>query len=256
MTPTDGLPAAEAARRDAALEALHHAHQRLVRSVDSLPEDQWRAASLLPDWTRAHVVAHLALNGEALAATLEAREHGQVRPVYPSQERRDADIEALAKRDVGEIRERLFAATTRFRDACASLLPRQWAGTVPRLPDGPAWPASDLPATRWREVEIHHADLDLDYSHRDWPADFAADLLDQVVLDHAGGDSEPFSVRADDLGRSWSVGAEEPVVSGTAADLGWWLVGRGHGERLSCTAADLPHLGPWRRASGATAPRS
>ena len=238
MSPTDGPTS----------DALHQADQRLVRTVDSLPDEQWRAASLLPDWTRAHVIAHLALNGEALAATLEAKERGEVRPIYPSQERRDADIMALAQRDVAEIRDRLFAATSRFRDACASLLPSQWEGTVLRLPGGPAWPASTLPGTRLREVEIHHADLDLTYSHRDWPADFAAALLDTVTADHAAGESDAFSIHADDLDRTWSLGAATPVVSGTAADLGWWLVGRGHGEQLRSSGADLPHLGPWRRA--------
>lgn len=238
----------------AQLDGLHLADQHLIRTVDSLPEAQWRAASLLPDWTRAHVIAHLALNGEALAATLEAKERGEELPVYPSDVRRDSDIAALAQLDAGEIRERLFAATTRFRDACTSLLPSQWEGTVLRLPAGPAWLATKLPETRRREVEIHHADLDLDYTHRDWPEDFLTDLLDEVTQDHAAGKSEDFAVRAVDLDRTWAVGAAEPVISGSAADLGWWLVGRGHGERLTSSESDLPHLGPWRRAPEPEAP--
>lgn len=235
----------------AELEGLGHADQHLVRTVDSLPEDQWRAASLLPDWTRAHVIAHLTLNAEGLAGALEALERGEVLPVYPTNERRDADIAELAKRDTGEIRERLFASTTRFRDACASLLPSQWDATVLRLAKGPAWPAPSLPGTRRREVEIHHADLDLDYSHRDWPADFSAALLDQVTRDHQAGSSDDFAVHAADLDRTWTVGAAAPVVSGKVGDLAWWLIGRGHGERLSSTETDLPHLGPWLRAPDA-----
>ncbi len=232
----------------AQLEALHHADQRLVRTVDSLTDAQWRSTSLLPDWTRAHVVAHLALNAEGLAGALEGIDRGEVVPVYPTQERRDADILDLARRETTEIRERLFAATTRFRDAVTSLTGSQWDQTVLRLAKGPEWPASSLPGTRYREVEIHHADLDTHYTQRDWTPDFAADLLDQVTLDQAVSGGDRFAVRATDLGRTWQVGADQPVVEGLAADLGWWLVGRGHGEGLTSSDGELPHLGPWQRA--------
>lgn len=250
MSPSPDLEARIAQQ----LEAVHHCDQRLVRTVDSLTEAQWRGMSLLPDWTRAHVVAHLALNAEGFSGALEAIDRGEVVPIYPTEERRDADIAALAAREPGEIRERLFAATTRFRDAVAGLMGSQWDNTVLRLAKGPAWPATNLPETRRREVEIHHADLDTAYSQRDWAPDFCADLLDQVTGDHSAGKTEAFSIRAEDLDRSWSLGADAPVVSGTAADLGWWLIGRGHGERLTSTETDLPHLGPWRRAPEAPTP--
>lgn len=227
---------------------LHRSEQRLLRTVDSLEPEQLAGPSVLPGWSRAHVVAHLALNAEGLAGALDglAREH--VVPVYRSNEARDHDIEALAQGDPSEIRARLFAAGQHLRDALEALDPPQWGGNVPRLPGGPPWPVATLPETRRREVEIHHADLDAGYSHRDWPEDFRLDLLDIATSDHANSsDSPDFTVHATDAGRSWRVGATHPVVQGTAADLGWWLVGRGHGEGLTCSAGDLPRLGPWRR---------
>src|SRR3954447_6053900 len=45
-----------------ATAALPDASARLVRTVDGFHGDDWRAPSLLPGWTRAHVVAHLGLN--------------------------------------------------------------------------------------------------------------------------------------------------------------------------------------------------
>jgi maleylpyruvate isomerase len=231
------------------LDALHSSDQRLVRTVDALTDAQWRQASLLPGWSRAHVIAHLALNGEALARTLEALADGRVLPIYPSQERRDADIEKLAGDDISTLRERLFAATTLFREAAENVTESgHWEGTVHRLPDGPAWAAATLPETRRREVEIHHADLDAGYGHRDWPLDFAADLVAQVVTDHRAGDAEPFAIRVSDLGHLWSIGADGPIVEGTAADLGWWLTGRGGGIGLHVPGGVLPELGPWVRA--------
>jgi maleylpyruvate isomerase len=74
------------------------------------------------------------------------------------------------------------------------------------------------------------------------------ELLDTVTANHQDSpDSPGFAVRATDTVRTWRVGAEEPVVEGTAADLGWWLVGRGRGEGLTNATGDLPRLGPWGR---------
>jgi len=231
---------------EATLEALHQSEQHLLRTVDSLTPDQWHGPSLLPGWTRAHVVAHLALNAEGLARAVDGLAHEQEIPVYGSNDRRDADIEDLAAAEPPEIRERLFAAGQLLRDALGSVAGDQWTGSVRRVPEGPLWPMTGLPRTRRREVEIHHADLDAGYTPRDWPTDFAVALLDFVVPNHArSSDSPGFTVRASDTVRTWTVGAEQPVVEGTSADLGWWLVGRGAGEGLSCDGGDLPRLGPW-----------
>jgi maleylpyruvate isomerase len=233
---------------DASLEALHQSEQRLLRTVDSLAVDQWTKPSLLPGWTRAHVVAHLALNAEGLAGAVDGLAHEQVVPIYASNERRDGDIEELSGADPADIRERLFAAGQQLRDALGSLDQDQWAGSVRRLPAGPHWAVAAVPSTRRREVEIHHADLGAGYTRADWPADFCVELLDMLTTSHAGSPESPvFTVRATDTVRTWSVGAEQPVVEGTAADLGWWLTGRGHGEGLSCDAGALPTLGPWGR---------
>jgi maleylpyruvate isomerase len=230
-----------------ALDALHQSEQQLLRTVDSLSTDSWSEPSVLPGWSRAHVAAHLALNAEGLAGAVNGLAHEVEVPVYESSEKRDADIEELSRAEPPEIRERLFGAGQALRDALATLDERQWQASILRVPDGPRWSVLLVPATRRREVEIHHADLDAGYSQRDWPADFALELLGLATEDHAASpDSPSFTVRATDTVRTWTVGAEQPVVEGTAADLAWWLVGRGHGEGLVCDSG-LPRLGPWRR---------
>jgi maleylpyruvate isomerase len=245
MTPPTDLAAA--------LEALHQSEQQLLRTVDSLTAEQYAEPSVLPGWTRAHVVAHLALNAEGLAGAVDGLAHEQGVPVYESDARRDADIEELSGADPAEIRDRLFAAGQRLRDAMAPLDQAQWEAEVERVPGGPRWQAATIPATRRREVEIHQADLDAGYGPGDWPDDFALGLLDLAVSDRlASPDTSPFTVRPTDVVRTWSVGAEHPVVAGTAADLAWWLLGRGDGEGLTCEAGELPRLGPWRRTPAPT----
>ena len=153
------------------------------RSTHLSPEEL-AAPSLLPGWTRAHVVAHVALNGFALAGVLDGLVHDQPVAMYESDEQRDAQIEDLAEAEPSELREQHLAATTAFADAVEALQDEHWSGHIDRLPGGPAWPAVAVVPTRRREVEVHHADLGTSYTRADWPRDFVAELLDTVVVDH------------------------------------------------------------------------
>jgi maleylpyruvate isomerase len=232
------------------LSGLEASAISLNRTVDALTTEELAGPSLLPGWSRAHVVAHLALNGQAMAGVADGVGRGTTPAMYESDEQRSTDIDELAEADPADLRDRLFAATTLFTDAVELVPEDRWVGAFTRIPGGPTWPAATLVATRRRELEIHHADLGAAYTHHDWPDDFVAELLDVVSVDQAS--SGPFLVRATDLGREWSVGGEDgPVVSGRGADLGWWLTGRGPGDGISCESGELPHLGPWRRATGA-----
>lgn len=246
----------EDARDPADLTELDASAAALNRTVDALSEEELTAPSLLPGWTRAHVVAHLALNGRAFAQVLDGVARGQQVALYESDARRDADIEEYAAAGPSQLREALLAATTEFSDAVEAMDDESWARSFSRTPGDPGQPVSAVVTTRRREVEIHHADLGTSYTHRDWPDDFVAELLDVVTVDRA--EEGPFRVRATDLRREWSVGAGDgpvvsgpvvsgPVVSGTGADLAQWLTGRGGGEGLDAGGA-LPTLGPWRRA--------
>jgi len=232
---------------------LHDSAQAFNLTVDALTADQLAEPSLLPGWSRAHVVAHVALNGESLAACLEGLRHERPVPMYASDEQRDADIEELAGAQAADLRDRALGATTLFQEAVELLPDELWSGSIDRLPGGPAWPVATVVATRRRELEIHHVDLGAAYTHRQWPHDFVAELLDVVAVDH--GSAGPFTVRANDLGRSWEVGGTGgTTVSGSGADLGWWLTGRGSGEGLATDQGSLPRLGPWRRASATAVP--
>ena len=231
----------------ARLQAVEAASDRLLATVEGLSDAGFEEPTVLPGWSRGHVVAHLALNAEGLAAALSGLESGSRRPIYASADARDADIDALAAAAPDMVRERLRSGVVTFADAVRHVSPESWSGTVDRLPDGPSLPALVTLPMRHREVEIHHADLGAGYAHTDWPAPFVGELLDVVTLDQAG--SGPFTVEATDLGRSWSVGeGDGPTVRGAGSALGWWLVGRGDGEGLTTDAAGLPTLDAWRRS--------
>ncbi len=230
------------------LSGLEASATSLNRTVDALGADELAAPSLLPGWSRAHVVAHLALNGVALAGVLDAVLRGEPVAMYESDESRDADIEELAGAEQADLLDRLLAATTQFADAVEDMDEEAWHGTFSRTPGAQSLPVATVPQMRRRELEIHHADLGAVYDRSDWPRDFVVELLDVVTVDHA--DSGPFSVHATDLDRTWDVGPSGgAVVAGRGADLGWWLSGRGDGDGLTPDGGVLPRLGPWRRAT-------
>jgi maleylpyruvate isomerase len=225
------------------IELLQEATQRLVRTVDGLAEEAWPEPSLLPDWTRAHVVAHLALNAEGLAGALAGLVQDDPTPMYASQEARDSDIADLATADHAELRTRLLGATSGLGDAIAAVPDDTWSARIERVPGGRTFRAASVPSMRLREVEIHHADLGAGYSPADWELDFAVLLVDAMARREAA--AEPFQAHATDVDRSWGFGEGGPTVTGHAAALGWWLTGRGRGEGLTSNHGELPGIEAW-----------
>ncbi|MGC4111811.1 MAG: maleylpyruvate isomerase family mycothiol-dependent enzyme [Nocardioides sp.] len=244
--------------RDQVTGHVAEASGRVVRAVDALPDSAWDGPSALPDWTRAHLVAHLALNAEALARLL----HGVVadpaedvpRTMYDSDDQRAADIAELASANPSEVRDRLLGATTILADAVAAMPDDAWETRVERTPGGLPMRAASVPGMRWRELEIHHVDLDAGYAPSDWEPAFAEHLLDAMTKRlHP---AEAFEIRPSDSPRTWVVGPGDasndsdgeyavPVVAGPAADLGWWLTGRGAPDSVTCSHGELPPIEGW-----------
>jgi len=238
------------ADRRLALDLLGDAAHRVTRTVDALQGDDWAAPSLLPGWTRAHVVAHLALNAEGMARAL----HGVVgdeqdgpRPMYASDAGRDRDIHDLARAHHSEIRDRLLGSTTVLHDAFTAMPEAAWERRVDRTPGGRSMRTSSLPSMRLRELEIHHVDLGVDYTTRAWSEPFAVLLLEAMTrrLDPP----ERIEIRPLDVDRTWVVGPDGDeggaIITGPAADLGWWLTGRPAPATLSCSRGELPDIEEW-----------
>ncbi|MGA8255648.1 MAG: maleylpyruvate isomerase family mycothiol-dependent enzyme [Nocardioides sp.] len=226
--------------------ALRSASQRLLRTVDLLPDADYGAPSLLPGWTRSHVVAHLALNAEALAGCLRGAAAGHEVPMYESDEARDADIVVLAGRPPSHVRDRLFASTTELAAAIDALPDEALDVVIARTPGSDRWfEAGEVAAMREGEVEIHHVDLASSFTPADWPDDFCGRLITRMA---GRPQTTPFLVHASNLDRTWQCGGEDvpgPTVSGPAAALGWWLTGRGSGDGLTVDDGQLPQIEGW-----------
>lgn len=231
----------------------------LFDSVDRLADHQLREPSRLPGWTRAHVVGHLARNAEALTRLAGWARTGVETPMYPSRERRDADIEASARLPADRLRADLVD-TAKALDAVFDQLDDQaWRATV-RNAQGRTIPGTELPWMRVREVWLHAVDLDAGARMVDLPAELLAALLTEVTEALSDDPDCPAAVlEATDRQRSWRLGPQDgpeegpqqgPVtVRGAAADLTGWLVGRTGGTGLSAHGTDgevpVPRVPRW-----------
>jgi maleylpyruvate isomerase len=225
------------------VELLDTGTRRLVRSVDQMADDEWSQPSLLPGWSRAHVVAHLTLNAEGLSGALEGVHERRPVPMYRSQEARNGDIIELAKEPPSTLRDRFLGSTTVIGEWIEELADNLADTVVERTPGGRSFPAGDVGVMRTREVEIHHADLGLHYTAADWPQEFVVLLMES--RDGAEHDGAPFAAHAVDLDRTWQFGTGGPTVSGAGSALAWWVTGRGSGDGLTSDDGRVPRMEPW-----------
>ncbi|HEY1920016.1 MAG TPA: maleylpyruvate isomerase N-terminal domain-containing protein [Streptosporangiaceae bacterium] len=165
---------------DAALrrlsDELDAATQRLLDEARLLTRPDLKAPSALPDWSRAHVLAHLARSADAMRNLLAGARAGQDRPAYVNAQAREADIETGAAAEARDLTDDLAASAMALRTVARQLPGQAWDYQV-LMPDGIRLPARALLTWRLAEVELHHCDLGIGYGHEQWgPAFTEMDL--------------------------------------------------------------------------------
>lgn len=177
---------------DDAVAGAVGAHRRLFETLAGVDDDMARRPSLLPDWSVGHVLTHLARNADSHVRMLEAARQGQAVAQYPGGfDQRAADIEAGAGRSAVVLVEDVRSSAARLEQAWAAMTPEAWDGHGLRA-GGEVWPCRQLPFHRWREVEVHHADLGLAFSFAEWSEGYASAELEASLpnlpdrLDGAG----------------------------------------------------------------------
>src|SRR6266705_1335568 len=173
------------------LAALRASTADLLAGIEA---EQWsdtdmRAPSLLPNWTRGHVLTHIARNADGITATLAGALRGEIVLRYPDGPAgRAADIEDGAGRSAVELVDDVRESTARIDRLFGAVA------------DADGWdlPSDTRPArawvkARWKEVEV-----------------------------------DPDGSTTTDLGGTvWTAGSGDPVVvRGPDWALLAWLVGR------------------------------
>lgn len=235
MTSTDFFPH---------LDETVVATARYLGTLGTLDDADVREPSVLPGWTRAHVITHVARNADALGNVLRGAQAGEVRAMYASDEERSEALEKGAARSAAELREDAIASAGRFEQAVNELHVANLDNKGCRRPgDEPTIPARKVGILRRTEVEVHHADLGLGYTAADWPEDFVRYLMKRRQRE-LSTDGVALTWTATDLKETWTTG-EGVELRGEAADLAWWLIGRGSGEGIEGAEGTLPELEAW-----------
>lgn len=207
------------------------AHRRLGQELESIDNSILRRASRLPGWTVAHVLTHLARNAESHIRMLGAASEGRSVEQYPGgYAQRASDIEAGAHRSASEICDDVRSTATELEATWALTSPAAWRGHG--LTQGAEWPCRVLPFHRWREVELHHADLGVGYTHEDWPDGYVDRELSLALK------ALPERIAGADVRRvlAWVVGRGDQPASLTLAP---WQSRREHYHLLPGDLEDL-----------------
>jgi maleylpyruvate isomerase len=232
-----------------ALRELAAATEQLLGDLDGLSDAQVAGPSLLPGWTRGHVLTHLARNAEGGTRLLGWARTGVPSYEYESLAARAAAIEAGADRPAATLIEDLRQTADAFAAAATGMPPGAWQRVV-RYTAGQEPRAEVIVPSRLAEVLIHHVDLDLGYRPHDWPAWFTSDMLTRTAasLTESSKITPPVRLEGTDTGKVFAVGAVGPdslVISGPECELMAWLFGRSGGSRLSrVPTGPLPEVPP------------
>jgi maleylpyruvate isomerase len=183
---------------------IDQATQRLLDDARIIPEGDLRAPSLLPGWSRARVLAHLARGADAMRNLLIGARSGPDRVAYASAEALSADMERTAAMSAGDLTADLADSAMALRAVARQLPDQAWQVPV-RVPGLAPFPAAEVLTRRLVEVELHHCDLGTGYAPADWPAAFAAMELTEPMR----------SQRQDRMGYPLgSAGAEGEAIRG------------------------------------------
>jgi maleylpyruvate isomerase len=226
--------------RQITIDDVRHSSDQLIRVVNATADDVLQRPSLLPDWTVAHVLSHVALNAEAFVHVAAELRAGRPGYMYPGGfEGRAQAIEDGARRPASEIRAHLAAACNAFAEAWTESVPDEGFAS---FFGQPLIPALDVISRRLREVEVHGIDCGLDrHTFRDWSdAYIEFDLADQWPTVPLRTD-EAVSV-IDELGTSWTANAATTATPADRRDLLAWTLDR-------AMVPGLPTLLPWGNRS-------
>lgn len=217
-------------REDAMLEA----------TAASLSEEELAAPSLCEGWTRAHVLAHLAANAEALARLADGAVSGDVQPLYPSRQARDAQIEELAGAGRAALLERLRSASALFAERAGRL---GGGLAVEELEvAGMEVPATSLVALRIAEVVVHHGDLDAAWTVEEADPDSLLNAVEAAVRALRVRQAPGMTLVTEE-GDEWTIGDGALRVEAEREGLLAWLA-RGDGSEVEADGP-LPTLPAW-----------
>lgn len=218
----------------------------LARKLNELRDDELDAPSLVPGWTRRHLISHVGYNARALCRLVEWARTGVEMPMYASAEQRLAEICLGSTLPPRALRNLFDHAAVHLSVEWRDLSEQGWDAPVRTL-EGRTVPARETAWIRAREVWVHAVDLDNGGSFLDFPPDLLDALLADILRTWTErSEKVDLVLAATDRALPIRLGdGTGPAITGKMADLARWLTGRG-ARRLVSSTGELPSIPRWR----------
>lgn len=221
-----------------------------ARKLNELADTELDSGSLLPGWTRRHIVAHVGYNARAIARLIEWAATGVETPMYPSPEARNHEIEFGATLSPIALRNLFDHSAVHLNVEWRDLPADAWHHKV-KTAQGRIVPAEETVWMRTREVWMHAVDLNNGATFSDIPAP----VLERLLEDITGA----WKTRGTDVGLLVKVtGADSAfgdtsaidptIITGPLPAVVEWAAGRGsHGVTATGpgTADGTPTVPKW-----------
>lgn len=197
------------------------------RWVDALTDSSLDGASRLPNWSRRHVVAHVAYNAQALARLVDWAKTGVENPMYASAQARNDEIMQGALLPAGQLRELHLVSLTDLDQAWRATPAEVWQRKV-RTGRGNTIALSETLWMRTREVWLHAVDLNNGAEMGEIPREVLRRLLGEITARwrESGVGRDIAMEITDDEGTSLCAVENEQPVRGTLAAVVGWASGR------------------------------
>jgi len=203
----------------------------VAKYVSELSNEDVAADSLLPDWSRGHVLSHLANNARGLSNLVEWALTGVQKDMYVSVEQRAIDIENDAKRPGKEIVADFLEQSKIFAVNLDRLVAGPLLSEEIVLGNGSHVHPHEITTLRERELLVHLVDLGLGYKANDWTLPWSIKTLKSIS---AGKRKEPVKFRLLIAGdHTWTMDQNGMTdIFGTPQSLAAWLMGREPDDKL------------------------
>lgn len=207
------------------------------RTVCELGDDRLRGSSLLPGWTRAHVIAHVGFNARALTRLVDWARTDIEHAMYESADARNREIDCGAPMSSAELRRLNHVEAHALTAAWRAMPDDRWAYEVSNA-QGARIPVRDTVWMRARELWLHAVDLDHVSSDSDVPAAVQRRIVQNVLDTWATRDGHRVHASVSGTGElleplpspTAEPATADPraTVSGSLPNLMLWATGRRH----------------------------
>ena len=164
----------------AVIDAVAIRTAAIVAALERLDEDELRAPSTLPDWSRLTVGCHLRFGAEGFLRLTRSAITGEPAAFYPEgrARQRPSTLQPSPGEEPHAVVRSLAEHSATLQATWAALQPSHWENLVTEPDDNRdlgSLPVAVVPLLRLTEVEVHGSDLDVGLD--DWSTTFVSHAL-------------------------------------------------------------------------------